>query len=74
MWGLNSRPWRYQHHALPTELTDQAQILPVTWLNIIESTDWNSNEMHLKNNCILTFDLSSVNEKYLGSERILVEQ
>ena len=23
MWGSNSRPWRYQHHALPTELTDQ---------------------------------------------------
>ena len=22
VWGLNSRPWRYQHHALPTELTD----------------------------------------------------
>ena len=23
VWGSNSRPWRYQHHALPTELTDQ---------------------------------------------------
>ena len=23
MWGSNSRPWRYQLHALPTELTDQ---------------------------------------------------
>ena len=22
--GSNSRPWRYQHHALPTELTDLA--------------------------------------------------
>ena len=22
MWRLNSRPWRYQHHALPTELTN----------------------------------------------------
>ena len=21
MWGSNSRPWRYQHHALPTALT-----------------------------------------------------
>ena len=27
MWGSNSRPWRYQHHALPTELTDQTRQL-----------------------------------------------
>ena len=27
MWGLNSRPWRYQHHALPTELTDQIRLI-----------------------------------------------
>ena len=25
MWGSNSRPWRYQHHALPTELIHVAQ-------------------------------------------------
>ena len=23
MWGSNPRPWRYQHHALPTKLADQ---------------------------------------------------
>ena len=26
VWGSNSWPWRYQHHALPTELTDQLWI------------------------------------------------
>ena len=25
MWGSNSRPWRYQHHALPAELKDQVE-------------------------------------------------
>ena len=23
VWGSSSRPWRYQHHAMPTDLTDQ---------------------------------------------------
>ena len=27
MWGLNSRPSRYQHDALPTELMDQLSVL-----------------------------------------------
>ena len=27
VWGSNSRPWRYQHHALPTELTDQLLLI-----------------------------------------------
>ena len=25
--GSNSLPWRYQHHALPTELTDQLHLM-----------------------------------------------
>ena len=35
VWGFNSWPWHYQHHALPTELTDQLNFAGIcTWFNV----------------------------------------